>query len=281
MGKHGSTGTFPGRFFVLVFILSLPFWLLGAQSVRRGWYLDQNLQGGYPGGVQSGTQLYYRIPLSERSGILWKPTKIDLGLSNELAPAFDFFGAFVDIEPIAFFDLALSAQAQDYFKALGYGFHDMAGYQSAFDSSTLDGLSSKNTSGCLLSASPTLKLALGPVVAADTLNIYYFLVDGGEGYFYEAVANCILAKNGVELSNQAYLLFTLGPGLMLGVNDSLLHVPASGYESQAIHAMGVFDSKLDEKISLYSAVMVGLYVEDRYYDHEIHAAGTIGLTLAL
>jgi hypothetical protein len=254
-----------------------------AQSPQKLWHLDQEIQGGYPGGLQSSTRLFYRIPLSRSADPLWKATKIDLGLANALSPAFDFLGAFVDIEPIAFFDIALSAQAQSYFKALGYGFHDIAGYQSAFDASTLEDLPSKNTLGYCLSAAPTLKVALGRIVASDTFSISYFDVDvdDGQGYFYEAEANCILAKKGVELANQAYLLLAVGDSLMLGFNDSLLRVPSSGYESQAVHAVAVFDSTIGKDMSLYFALLTGLYVEDRYFDRQVHLAGTVGLALDL
>ncbi|MDA8427551.1 MAG: hypothetical protein M0Z80_15600 [Treponema sp.] len=254
---------------------------MGAQSPQKSWHLDQEIQGAYPGGLQSSTKLYYRIPLSESGDVLWKTTKIDLGLANALSPAFDFLGAFVDIEPIAFFDIALTAQTQGYFRALGYGFHDMAGYQSAFDASTLEALPSKNALGYCLQAAPTLKVALGRIAASDTFTISYFSVDDGRGYFYEAEANCILAKKGVELSNQAYLLFAVREGFMLGLNDSLLRVPSSGYESHLVHAVAVFDSAIGKGMSLYFAMLTGLYVEDRYFDRQVHLAGTVGLALDL
>jgi hypothetical protein len=253
----------------------------GAQTPQKFWHLDQEIQGGYPGGLQFSSKLFYRMPLSESTEALWKSTKIDLGLANALSPAFDFLGAFIDIEPIAFFDIALSAQAQGYFKTLGYGFHDMAGYQSAFDTSTLAHLPSKNTLGYCLSAAPTIKFALGHIVAADTFGISYFDVDGGLGYFYEAEANCILAKKGVEFTNQAYLLFAVINGLMVGFNDSLLNVPSSGYESQTVHVVTIFNSTIEKEMSLYFALLTGLYVEDRYFDRQIHLAGTVGIALSL
>lgn len=255
---------------------------LCADPVRQGLYLDQNLQAACnPLGVQLGTKLFYRLPLVKKKGVLWESTKIDAGIVNTLSPAYDMAGGFVDIQPIAFFDLSLSAQFAGYFSALGYGFHDLAGYDSAFDETALNALPAKDTGGYLLSAAPTLQFAAGPIVAVDTFTLNYFNVDGGRGYFYETIANCALAKNGVELANQAYLLARLGPALMVGLNDSLLHIPASGYESHALHLMGIFTKDFNERASLYSALMLGVYLSDRYDRYEPHAAGQVGVTLAL
>ncbi|HUW40890.1 MAG TPA: hypothetical protein VMV90_07740 [Rectinemataceae bacterium] len=269
--------------YLLAFALALGTLSTGfAEPVLRGFYLDQNVQAAYnPLGVQLGTKLYYRMPLVRKPGILWESTKVDLGLANALSPAYDFFGGFVDIRPIAIFDLALTAQVAGYYSALGYGFHDLSGYDAAFDSGSLASLPSKNTAGYLLSASPTLQFALGPFAFADTLQLSYFDVDGGQGYFYETVANCALAKSGVELSNNVYLLYTLRPGIMLGLNDSLLSVPASGYRSQLLQAVGLATKRLSPRLSLYAALMAGLYLEDRYFQYAPHVAGEAGLTSAL
>jgi hypothetical protein len=253
-----------------------------AESPRKGLFLDQGLQASYNSlGVQLATKLFYRQPLAMGSGILWESAKVELGAKNSLSPAYDLIGAYVDIEPIAVFDLELSAQFAGYFDALGYGFHDLAGYDSSFDSSALDKLEAKNATGFILSAAPTFKIAFGPIAVLDTLNAHYFRVDGGSGYFYEAMGNCVLAKNGVELFNDAYALWRFPFGLMAGLNDSVLYVPDSGYTSHTLQAVGVYTRTFSEKLDFYAALMAGIYLADRYYDHYLHAAGQVGITLAL
>jgi hypothetical protein len=252
-----------------------------AEPATQGVFLDQNLQAGYnPIGVESGTKLFYRVPLGKRGGILWESTKVDVGIENSLSPAFDFVGAFVDIEPIAVFDLALHARFAGYYDALGYGFRDLAGYDSDYDSSALDSIDARNAAGCFLSAAPTLKFALGHVAFSDTLHVNYFNVDGGKGYFYEIFANCALAKRGVELFNDAYLLWRLDSKLMLGLNDSILFVPGSGYRSQTLQGVGVLNRSLSDKLSLYAALTAGLYLEDRYLRYKPRAAGMAGILYA-
>ncbi|MGO8693800.1 MAG: hypothetical protein ACLQMF_09040 [Rectinemataceae bacterium] len=256
--------------------------LLFADPAARGFYVDQNVEAAInPLGVQLGTKLFYRMPLVPKKGLLWESTKIDLGLVNDLSPAYDFIGGFVDIRPIAVFDIAFTAQFAGYYSGLGYGFRDLSGYDAAFDPSTLASLPSRNTTGYILSAAPTLQFALGPFAFADTLQIMYFDVDGGEGYFYETYANCVLAKRDTELTNNVYALATILPGIMLGLNDSILFVPASGYESHALQAVGIASKAFTPRLSFYAALMAGIYLEDRNFQYDPHVAGQVGITSRL
>jgi hypothetical protein len=255
---------------------------LSAEAAVQGLYIDQNLQAAYnPVGLQLGTKLFYRLPLVKKEGILWESTKIDAGITNSLSPAYDFVGPFIDIEPIAVFDLALSAQLAGYYSGLGFGFRDLSGYDAGFDSSALDSIPERNAGGYFLSAAPTLKFAVGRFAFSDTLHMSYFNVDGGQGYFYETVANCALAKSGFELYNDAYALIKFDSGLMLGVNDSILQIPASGYCSHTIQAVGVYTVALSSKLSLYAALTAGTYLEDRYYQFEPRFSGQVGITSLL
>ena len=190
---------------------------LSAEKAEKGFFLEQSIQASYnPLGLQFLTQAYYRLPLVNREGILWESTRIDLGLQNNLSPAYDMIGAYIDIEPIAIFDLALTAQAIGFFDALGFGFYTVSGYDAGFNDASLGGLTASNTLGYTLSATPTLKVAFGPVALADSFGLTYFSVDNGSGFFYERVNNCVLAKNDYELTNSAYLLVTVVPGVLAG-----------------------------------------------------------------
>lgn len=283
MGRRASLGPssrFARRALAAISVAALCLCALSAEPAAAGWRLTQSVQGGHPGGAEAQTSVYYRRPLRLIPGILGDSARIDVGVQNSFSPAFDFVGPFVDIKPVAFFDLALSAQAQGYFKLLGYGFHDMPGYGADFATATLAGLPSKNALGLGLAATPTLTLAFGPLVFADAFTVTYFDVDGGRGYFYEAAANCILAKSGLETSNQVFLLVDIGGGLMVGFNDSLLRIPGSDYESQIVHAVGTASTKIGAKASLYGFLLAGLYVEDRYYCGDVHVEASVGLSLA-
>ena len=255
---------------------------ISAQKTREGFFLDQSIQASYnPLGVQLVTKAYYRLPLVTADGILWESTKIDLGVQNNLSPAYDMLGVYIDIAPIAIFDLALSAQAVGYYNGFGFGFYDLSGYSSEFDSAALDALPSRNAMGYVLSAAPTLKFAYGPIVMADTFSLTYFYADDGSGFFYERIANCVLGKSDLELANQAYLLATIMPGLLAGVNDSLLYVPGSEYLSHRLTALGIYTTRLSEKVSINGVVMMGTFLADRYYQYALYAAVQAGVSLAL
>lgn len=253
-----------------------------AEPAKKGLFFDQNVQAAYnPLGAQLGSKLFYRLPLSDKDGILWESTKVDFGIKNSLSPAFDMLGVYVDILPIAVFDLTLSAQAIGYFDALGFGFRSVGGYDAAFDDAALKSIPDGNAFGLMLTANPTLQVAIGPIAIMDSLSVNYFNVDGGEGYFIEAFGNCVLKKKDVELYNDAYALYTFDFGLMLGLNDSILYVPGSGYVSHCLQGVGVYSKALSEKLSLYAALTAGAYLEDEYLKGKPRVSGQAGITLEL
>ena len=255
---------------------------ISAQKTREGFFLDQGIQASCnPLGVQLVTKTYYRFPLVRADGILWESTKIDLGVQNSLSPAYDMLGVYIDIAPIAIFDLALSAQAVGYYNGFGFGFYDLSGYSSGFDSASLEALPSRNAMGYVFSAAPTLKLAFGPIVMANTSSLIYFYADDGNGFFYERIGNCVLRKSDIELSNQAYLLATIMPGLLAGLNDCLVYVPESGYLSHRLTALGIYSTRLSEMVSLNCVVMMGTFLADRYYKYSFYIAAQAGVSLAL
>ncbi len=266
----------------LAFVLSvLVIGSLFADKAVPGLYLDQSVQtSNVPLGVQLVSQFLYRVPLARSTGILWESTKIDFGVINTLSPAYELAGVFVDVEPIAFFDLALTAQFTGYFSALGFGLVDLPGYAAGFDKASVSELTQSGAAGYMLGAAPTLKVAFGPFAALETFSVTYFHVGDGSGYFFEWIANCALGKSDYELSNQLYGLVTIFPGLLAGFNDYLLIVPGSAYISHRVAGVGVLAKGLTERLSLYSALMLGTFLADRYSQYTLFVGGQVGLTAA-
>ena len=255
---------------------------LWAEKAEKGFYLDESLQASInPLGLQSVTNVYYRVPLVNREGILWESTKIDLGLQNNLSPAYDMIGAYIDIEPIAVFDLALTAQFIGFYDALSFGFYTLSGYGAGFNDAALGLLTPKNTIGYTLAATPTLKVAFGPVAIADSFAFSFFAVDDGNGFFYERINNVVLAKNDYELVNNAYLLYTIVPGVLVGLNDCLVMVPASGYVFYRIVAMGVYSTNLTSKLSINGVLQLGTFLADAYNQYLLFIGAQVGLSVAL
>jgi hypothetical protein len=255
---------------------------LWAEKAEKGFYLDESLQASVnPLGLQSVTDVFYRVPLVNKEGILWESTKIDLGLQNNLSPAYDMIGAYILIEPIAVFDLALTAQFIGFYNALNFGFYTLSGYGAGFNNAALGLLASRNTLGYMLGATPTFKIAFGPVAIADSFAFSFFSVDDGNGFFYERINNVVLAKNDYELVNNAYLLYTIVPGVRVGLNDCLVMVPASGYVSHRIVAMGVSSTNLTARLSINGVLQLGTFLADTYNQYLLFIGAQVGLSVAL
>ena len=268
--------------FIVFLVLMLLAPLAFADRPVQGFYLDQNVGASWdPLGAQAVTQLYYRIPLSQSDNILWSSTKVDFGVVNNFSPSYDLVGVFVSIQPIAVFNLLLEAQAAGYFHQLGFGFYTLSGYDAGFDNASLAQLTPIDTAGYVLSAAPTLQVAFGPIALQDTFSLTYYDVDGGNGYFYERIGDVALAKSDIELLNQAYALATVYPGLLVGLNDYLVMVPAASYVSHRLAAVAVYTNQLREKLSLYSVLLLGTFLEDRYFQYTIYVGGEVGITVRL
>ncbi len=253
-----------------------------AQAPVGGLYVDQNLQAAYnPLGAQLGTKLFYRAPLNLGEGALWEPTRIDVGIKNSLSPAFDMVGLYVDVLPIAVFDLALSVQAIGFFDAFGFGFRELSGYEAEFGDEALEAIPDGNALGLMIQASPTFQIAFGPFAFMDTLNVSYFAVDDGEGFFHDVVGGAVLKKKDFELYNEAYAMYTFEFGMLVGVNDAILYVPGSGYMTHCLQGVVVYTGPLSEKLSLYAAITAGAWLEDKYYQGKPRVAGQVGITARL
>lgn len=234
-----------------------------------------------PLGLQFVTKLFYRAPLIAREGLLWESTRIDAGFLNNLSPAYDMAGVFLTVEPIAIFNVTVTAQAVGFYNALGFGFYSLSGPGAGFDSSSLQALAPKDTAGYVLSAAPTLKAAFGPFAFLDTFTVMYFNVDGGQGYFYERLNNCVLGKSDTELVNQAFVMYAFQPEILAGLTDWILVVPSSGYLSHRVSVMGIYSTGLSKGLSLYSALAVGTYLADRSYQNGIYLGGQVGIVAKL
>ena len=269
-----------GMIVVLVLILAAP--VAFADRAIQGFYFDQNVGASWdPLGAQAVTQLFYRIPLSQSDNILWSSAKVDFGVVNNFSPSYDLAGVFVSIQPIAVFNLVLEAQAAGYFHQLGFGFYTLSGYDAGFDNASLAQLTPIDTTGYVLSAAPTLQVAFGPVALRDTFSLTYYNANGGTGFFYERIGNVALAGSDVELLNQAYALATVYPGLLVGLNDYYLVVTASSYVSHRLAAMAVYTNQLSPKVSLYSILLLGTFLADRYFQYTIYVGGEVGVTVQL
>jgi hypothetical protein len=212
-----------------------------------------------PLGVLLDTRALYRIPLSKSENVLWKSTKLDIGLANEWTPADDFLGVRVTCEPIAIFDITLRAGYYGMFNVFGYGYYPMATATSDYGDSARKNPLSVNGWWC--SAAPNLKLKLGRFIAVDCVTANLFDMKRS-GYFLEVRSYAIHKTQDIDIQNDAYALVEINKLIMTGLNYHLLSVLGTNVFSDRLSAMAIVTPEWKRFESTFLAVVAGLYFRD-------------------
>jgi hypothetical protein len=270
----------PKIFSLMVVILSI--W---ASSAGPGFFLSQS--AGFsenPLGLLIETDALCRIPLSNSKGILWKTTKIDIGLHNGWTPADDVLGVRIAIEPIAPFDVTLCAGYYGMFDALGYGYYAMQSPSSPYDDKTRKGLEPSSVNGWWSSAAPRLKLKIGHALALDCVTADYFSLQS-TGYFLEVRSYTIHKTRDLDVQNDAYALYEASGAVMAGVNYHTIWVRGTGVFSDRLSALVIVRPAVRPAVkgfeSPFVAVLAGLYFRDPLYRMNAYVAAQAGFELKL
>ena len=229
-----------------------------------------------PLGVLLDTRALYRIPLSKSQDILWKSTKLDIGLANEWTPADDFLGVRITCEPIAIFDITLRAGYYGMFNVLGYGYYPMATSTSDYGDSARKNPLSVNGWWC--SAAPCLKLKFGRFIAFDCVTANLFDMQKS-GYFLEVRSYAIHKTQDIDIQNDAYALVEINKVIMTGINYHLLSVLGTKVFSDRISAMALVRPEWKRFESTFLAAMAGLYFRDPLFRMKGYVAVQAGFEL--
>lgn len=262
---------------VFILLISIPAF---GEKARDGLFFDQSFAVSVqPSGAQSATKLFRRFPLYEKTGVLWDAAKVDVGLDNRLTPSYEVPFLFIDVIPIAFFDIRLRAGYMQFYRGLGYGFTRLGSYDAEWSASKRSGVHRGNRGGLWLDASPSLRLALGPFAFVNTFTVTR--VDfGSHGYFYEPYQDVALRCSDHTFMNDTIAVWRYG-GFAAGINHFILHVPGSGYSSESASAVAAWSAKPGGDAEWYAGVKAGMYLRNRYYRGEFVAAAWIGASLRL
>ncbi len=173
---------------------------------------------GFPTGLMSETKMQYRAPGPRSDSIVFQDTYLGAGGAVAVSPAFLQAGPTISIAPIDVFDLDLSASWIGYFNN-GLGlmpFDETSGKLDGQRSERASNGEGVGANALALTASPTLKLKLGPIVAFDSWNVSYLNFDQPEGvdaaYTYEPKRDLLLAWEDVAFEHQAAVIYTILPG---------------------------------------------------------------------
>ena len=247
---------------VLLFILAL----LLQTAVCSELYYTSSFALQYPPGIQNDSRLFIRFDLYDSDNILFKDSKIDIGIQNKLTPSYDYLGVRMNIEPIAILDITLSAGVFAAFEALGFPFLELQGYDSDFNDAALDLLEPLNRTGTYAYLCPTVKMAFGKMIAMHSITINYFNMGTRSKYFFERMSNAIMAQEDVNLENETYFLYKFNPGIMLGLQHYYLYIPDSKYISQRISLTSIFTPQSGFAKGAYVVTILGGFLRDKYYD---------------
>lgn len=274
------------RLTAVMLLLLLFLGSLGAQPARQGLYTDHAIGGGInPTALALTSRLWYRIPLQEQRGILWDPAKLDLGVRNQLSPAFEEFGAYLYWEPVALFDFTATVAARQTITAFDAGFYELPDYDAPYDDLADTGGDESKT-GFRFTFAPRLKGAYGPIVAANELRVDIFdfgsnVPGAGDRYFYEPVYDTVLAFRDTVVANTFLFLYSVTPEVRVGGQYFLRHVPEASETNHRLTAMAVYARPVGEELSLFAALLGGSYLRDRYHEGALYLAGQVGIQARL
>lgn len=281
----------------LLFSLSMLYAQEGEEEQKnsdsQGMYLNTNLGASVNSlGLAWKADVFYRIPLVDKPGVLWETTKLDIGVQQYLSPAFERASAFVRIEPIAFFDVVAYA-GYDYMyggngKVFAPGMLKLSSPDDDYSSDTRKEMDGEAKGGLRVVVVPTFKIAFGPVAALYSWSINYHDYDY-EGYYYDAETYIAQKGKDAVYTHDAKVLYKLGPfpgvGVFrLGVNYTDSRVGSTDDRSSKLAGMVVYQAKwksLSATTSPYFVTMLGTHLEDRYYENKVHFALLMGVTYKL
>ncbi len=250
------------------------------EAAVSGWYVEQSLAGEYkPLGLLLDTKMYYEFPLINSEDMLFKSSKVDAGVINRLSPAFEAAGLTGFIEPIAFFDFTLTATYQYCFNGLGYGFLPEDNPDADYSPAAQANVPTQNQAGWWVVAAPRLKMQIGNFIAADTYSYNYMNKFNFSGYYYETYADIIIKGNDYYWMNDGYFFYQFSKPFLLGINYYNVNVPGTGYVSQRLSAVAVFEPDMKPFSDLYAILFVGTYLEDHYYTGRLFIILDIGYKL--
>jgi len=253
-----------------------------------GLFLDTNLGVAYNYlGLALSANVYYRFPLIKKPGMLWKTTRIDIGVQETITPSFNRISAMLAIEPIAVFDVKVYAGYDLEFAALTGGMYEVPNpnttsiaYGNSYDDVTVDG-TRYTGHGFRLKIVPTAKFALGPVAALYSFIVGYHTYNDetATGYYYDPEMAMIHAVNEWYFTHDAKLLFQVWD-FRIGANWLYNIVNSTGYTNMELVGMVVYTPSwrfLPESVAPYAVLQMGSYLWDQYHTGHI----TFGLLLGV
>ena len=262
------------------------------QWVEPGLILDTSLSAAVNYlGLKLTNNLTYRVPLIKDNGLLWKSTKFEIGISDDLTPSYHRISALMMIEPIAFFDLKVLAGYDLEWAALTGGIYDIVQdpaeitewgeeYADVYIESTR-----QTAHGFRLKVMPTVKMAVGPVAATYTFTLGYhaYNVHTDSGYYYDPETATIQQINDLYFVHDAKLIGRF-LDFMVGANFIYTDLYSWDYSNMKLAGLFVYTPSwkvLPEHINPYAILQLGSFIRDQYNRGKFSAAAVLGVNFKL
>jgi hypothetical protein len=240
-----------------------------------------------PEGAYNQLRLGMCFPLVRRPGVLFDYTNIEIGIINELSPAFAHLGGYAQITPLSVLQIRAEASALVYWPlpVERAGYYRRAGYDGGFQPSDLPAGEGRVETGWNLNLIATLrgKVAFNRtwgLILLDLLSVSYFDIGPGD-YYFNMRWDVILNGDDWIIANELFvgLETRVGDGFAFryGFFDSYRRVPNAGYDGHqlGIFAMGWWPKPYPNVWDFTPFIRAGIYI-----DHDFRTE-TFSLTAGL
>lgn len=237
---------------------------ISAEKTVSGLYLKQSVGGSYNHlGILSTTHLFYRLPLVKKDGILWESSKIDMGIRNELSPASENPGLFIQIEPIAIFDCKFQIDQVHLFKQLGFGYIALDSASSSFHPDSIKDRHQSSNNGYWFKVAPTLKLKIKKLIISNTISFNSITMDK-KGYYLERQTNTCLDNNDFLLANNIFTLYEFSNSFIAGANFYSNRVQSTDAATHRLSLAGIYAHTFSPKTDFNVVILAGTYFKHNY-----------------
>lgn len=253
---------------------------LTAQNHAGWWNAEAGIVGGTSPTVAGlrGQATYAWSLYPDREGILWESARIEVGVESLANPSFTQVAGRLMMEPIAVFDIVVSAGLRAHYDAFGFGLAELGSFDQTLpsvrgDTGDTNEPSGQNALGTYVAFAPTLKAAVGPVLVANTLTMTrYAYGESAPSILEEPLSLRPVARDGWTATNNALALVSLDTRrldfLSFGVEWNMAWSPfvAAPPANQRISAAGIAVAPLSDDLSLQIAAFAGSYLPGKPYE---------------
>ncbi|TNE90438.1 MAG: hypothetical protein EP330_08055 [Deltaproteobacteria bacterium] len=178
------------------------------------WARQAVAVAGWPAGAISDTRVQVRAPMYRSDSIVFQDTYMGAGARIAATPAFSEVGPRLSIAPIDVFDMDLQASYIRYYGGTGIGLLPMTATEGKLESERAD-IASVKGDAIRLSAIPTFKIKVGPIIAFDSWTISYTQIapekEHTKDLVYEPFNDLVTQWTDITLEQQGAVIYEVIP----------------------------------------------------------------------